>query len=842
MNPIELKRGDNFKGLSDYLFSGRKALSNDEVLAKITAQKSVFSARDIRREVASGADVTRVLAADEIVLFERGEDGGQLYSTREMIELERTMMERAQAMSETSSHGVRVWDVEGAIARTNAELSEHGGQFSSEQVDAIDAVTGDEQIAVVSGLAGAGKSTMLTAAREAWEAQGYRVLGAALSGKAAEGLQEASGIKSRTLASYARGWEMGYGELEANDVLVIDEAGMVGSRQLAGFIGEVEKRGAKIVLVGDEEQLQAINGGSAFRVIADRLTTSKLEEVRRQREDWQREASQDFAAQRTTEALEAYDAHGAIRFEKATDEAMAALVGDCVADTLAHPDKSRIALAHRRVDIRELNQGVRDELKAAGKIGDDQLYRTRDGMRAFGVGDRLMFLENNRELDVKNGMVGTVVHGGAQADKTGITVELDNGRQVAFDPRIYQAFDHGYACTIHKAQGVTVDNAFIYATRTMDRHLTYVAMTRHRDSAQMYVGRDEIANMRSLTKNLSNSGVKATTLEFTESADQAQQSRRFNAAAAKQEKTRVGWSMAMNVSDMAPDKAWQAMSNTAESADLLKEANGTRIGGRKCTKPVYHYSITWPSEDAPSDKLQKLAVKESVKELGLDDHEIVAVQHLDGDHPHVHVMVNLIDPETGMSASTSLKQANGKKASKLSYGRRRLRKWANGFEKKNRLKITEGSAKNEEKRQSGEKVNARRKSRNVYEREKRERREAMMGWFTKQQTGKGREIGEQQRARQVQSALSWRGLFDRFASARAANDNVSLKDFVTAAKSLDETEREERQEEKRMWRGYGEGRASAFNDLVQGGAQEESQSQQQGQEVGRGQGLGRRLE
>jgi len=838
MNPIELKRGDNFKGLSDYLFSGRKAVSNEDVLAKITAQKSVFNARDIRREVGSNADVARVLAADDIVLLETGDGAEQLYTAREMIELERAMIERAQAMSETSSYGVRVWDVEGAIARANADLADQGAQLSSEQIGAIESVTGDEQIAVVSGLAGAGKSTMLAAAREAWEAQGFRVRGSALSGKAAEGLQEASGIQSRTLASYQRGWEMGYGELEAGDVFVIDEAGMVGSRQLAGFICEAEKRGAKIVLVGDEEQLQAINGGSAFRAIADRLTTSKLEEVRRQKEDWQREASKDFAAERTIEALEAYDAHGAIRFEETTDDALSALVRDYVADIRTHPEASRIALAHRRVDIRDLNQGIRDELKAADKIGEDQVFRTRDGLRAFGTGDRLMFLENNRELDVKNGMIGTVVG----IDETGLTVDLDNGRQVAFDPRNYQAFDHGYACTVHKAQGVTVDNALVYATRSMDRHLAYVAMTRHRDSVQMYVGRDEMINMRSLTKNLSNSGVKATTLDFAESADQQQDSRKFNAAAAKQEKTRVGWSMAMNVGDMAPEKAWAAMRNTAESADLLKEANGIRVGGRKCSKPVYHYSITWPSEDAPSDKLQKLAVKDSLKELALDDHEIVAVQHLDGDHPHVHVMVNLIHPETGMSASTAVEQANGKKASKLSYGRKKLRKWANRFEKKHGLKITEGSAKNEEKRQQGEKVDARRKARNVYEREKREHREAMMGWFVKQQTDKGREIGEAQRARKGQSASKWKGLFDRFASARAANDNVSLKSFVNAAKGFDREEREEHREEKGRWRSYGEGRSSAFNELVQGAAQQEGQGQERGQEVGIGQGLGRRME
>ena len=117
-----------------------------------------------------------------------------------------------------------------------------------------------------------------------------------------------------------------------------------------------------------------------------------------------------------------------------------------------------------------------------------------------------------------------------------------------------------------------------------------------------------------------------------------------------------------------------------------------------------------------------------------------------------------------------------------------------------------------------------------------------MGWFVKQQTDKGREIGEQQRSRKVQSASKWKGLFNRFASARTANDNVSLKDFVESAKCLDQKEQEEQREDKQAWRGYGEGRSRGFNDLVQGVTQHEGHNQERGQEVDRGQGLGRRME
>lgn len=174
---------------------------------------------------------------------------------------------------------------------------------SDVQRRAIEHVKGLGRIAVVVGLAGAGKSTMLAAAARAWERHGYTVHGAALSGKAAEGLEDSSGIKRRTLALWPRGWENDSQHLGRGDVFVIDEAGMVGSRQLASFVGKAEKRGAKIVLVGDHEQLQAIGAGAAFRAIAQQIGHASLGEIKRQMEPWQQEASVAFASHRTAEGF-----------------------------------------------------------------------------------------------------------------------------------------------------------------------------------------------------------------------------------------------------------------------------------------------------------------------------------------------------------------------------------------------------------------------------------------------------------------------------------------------------------------------------------------------------------
>lgn len=411
---------------------------------------------------------------------------------------------------------------------TDRERAIERSGLSEEQRVAVRHITGSEQITAVIGFAGAGKSTMLAAARDAWVRQGYRVHGAALAGKAAEGLEEASGIASRTLASWEYGWQAGRGLLGKGDVLVIDEAGMVGSRQLAKFVMEAEARGAKLVLVGDHEQLQAIGAGSPFRAIAERVGAVELSEIRRQNESWQREASIAFATHRTVEGLAIYADRGAVQFCDNRDEARASLLRDYLSDLEERSSGSRIALAHRRVDVRAINADIRASLQERGRLarcedgegalGREVVYHTNDGKRSFAPGDRIVLLENNRDLRVKNGMLGTVI----AVEPDALQIRLDGGaggnksaRSISIPVTSYQSFDHGYATTIHKSQGSTVDRAFVMASGTMDRHLTYVAMTRHRDHVQLYAGRDESKDMKALSASMGRSGAKETTLDYT---------------------------------------------------------------------------------------------------------------------------------------------------------------------------------------------------------------------------------------------------------------------------------------------------------------------------------------
>lgn len=525
----------------------------EQVLTLITGEKSVFDRRDVARALHRYINddpqefqsaFAKVMASPALVEVQAaradpatGEIELARYSTREMVEIESGMIERAQRMHAAHGHGVDRRHVEQAIERQNAAIQRSAGdvsaRLSDEQRRAIEHITGPERIAAVVGYAGAGKSTMLAAAREAWEAGGYRVHGAALSGKAAEGLEESSGIQSRTLASWSRGWENPHSgdryALGRGDVFVIDEAGMVGSRQLARFVGEVEARGAKIVLVGDHEQLQAIGAGAPFRAITEEIGHAALSEIRRQRVDWQREASIDFATHRTAEGLAAYRDRGNISFAETGEDARGAIVRDYLADRDERPEGTRVAMAHRRADVCAINDAIRSALQERGELARSEdagalTFQTNDGKREFAPGDRIVFLENNRDLGVKNGMLGTVAH--VEAGR--IVARLDGGRDrsVSVPMGDYQAIDHGYATTIHKNQGATVDRSYVLASGTMDRHLTYVAMTRHRDSVQLYAAQDEFTNAgrlvehgaapyEQLERRLSRSGVKETTLDYT---------------------------------------------------------------------------------------------------------------------------------------------------------------------------------------------------------------------------------------------------------------------------------------------------------------------------------------
>jgi Ti-type conjugative transfer relaxase TraA len=490
-------------------------------LDAITQQQSTFTRRDLAKFAhrhSEGLDqFNEVMGAMQAApdLIELGNDarGEDRFTTRGMIEAEQRLHRAAELMAERARHEVRDADRQAALARAEAR----GLVLSGEQTEALAHVTDERGLSLVVGHAGTGKSAMLGVARDAWEAAGYEVRGVALSGIAAENLESGSGIASRTIASMEHGWGQGRDLLTSRDVLVIDEAGMIGTRQLERVLSHAAEAGTKIVLVGDPQQLQAIEAGAAFRSIHERHGGTEIGEVRRQREDWQRDATRDLASGKTGHALEAYRSRGMVHEARTREQARGDLIERWDRDRQASPDKSRIILTHTNDEVRALNEAARGRMRTAGDLGDEVRLTVERGARNFASGDRLMFLQNERGLGVKNGTLGTIEQVSAQS----MTVQTDDGRFVKFDLKDYNKIDHGYAATIHKAQGMTVDRAHVLATPGMDAHGSYVALSRHRDGMDLHYGRDDFAGEGRLVRTLSRDRAKDMASDY-DRADPAQ--------------------------------------------------------------------------------------------------------------------------------------------------------------------------------------------------------------------------------------------------------------------------------------------------------------------------------
>lgn len=489
-------------------------------LDALTEHQSTFSKADVARFVSRNTRdeeqfrtvFTKLMGHADLVPLGEGKSGEERYTTRHMQAIERRMASNAAALALSRGHAVR-------------ELVA-SDTLGPEQRKALAHVVEGGDLRLVTGYAGTGKSRMLGSARETWEKAGYRVRGAALSGIAAENLHSGSGIESRTIASLEWAWQRDREKLTARDVLVVDEAGMVDSRQMDRLLTAAKAAGARVVLVGDPEQLQAIGAGAAFRVLAERHGVAELTEVRRQsgrHAAWMREATKELATGRTAQALARYDAAGMVHASDTREQAMESLIAQWDHDRREKPDRSQLILAYTRDDVAVLNALAREKMREAGALGEDVMVQTERGKRAFAAGERVMFLKNDRGMGVKNGTLG-VLRG---IENGQMSVQLDDhgkvgaGQMVTVDLREYTNLEHGYATTIHKSQGATVSRTKVMAGRAFDRHATYVAASRHRGRMDMHFGRDEFADTRELAARLGRERSKDTSLDYSTDGSQA---------------------------------------------------------------------------------------------------------------------------------------------------------------------------------------------------------------------------------------------------------------------------------------------------------------------------------
>jgi hypothetical protein len=408
---------------------------------------------------------------------------GARYTTPDMLACERRLVGAAAARK---GEGAGTAD-ERCVARA---VAARPGLGVDQEAMVRSLTRSGDGVQVVRAAAGTGKTYSLDAAREVWQASGYRVLGASLSARAACELRDTGGIDSTTVAQMLLDLDRGFAFSERN-VVVVDEAAMVGTRQLEVIAAACGAAGAKLVLVGDDRQLPEIDAGGGFRGLAERLGACELTEVRRQRDAADRAALADLRNGRTAEWLRSADERGQIVVERGSEAQYGHLVSDWWhgREALGQGEGEALMLAPTREAAAALNERARAYMRQAGQLGDRELT---SGGEAFATGDRVMCLRNARDIGVLNGLRGTVT--AVEEPSRSLRVALDRHDQEVVLPASYledRNVTHGYAMTVHKSQGMTAARTYVLGTRELYAELGYTALSRHQQSCRFYLNAGE---------------------------------------------------------------------------------------------------------------------------------------------------------------------------------------------------------------------------------------------------------------------------------------------------------------------------------------------------------------
>ena len=456
----------------------------------VTRRRSSFDRRELLRAVCEaippGATVTverlrelaTTLVRDKrtVALLPGAPTSVRRYSTTELLATEQGAVWAAEARA---GEGV------GTVEPERTEVALSGTGLSAEQAAAVRRVTtSGAGVDVLVGPAGAGKTAALSAARTAWSDAGLAVRGVSLAALAARTLADGAGIPSTSITRLFNAIERDGLErvLPAGGVLVVDEASMVSTRDLARLITLTTAASTKLVLVGDPAQLPEIEAGGLFAALARSLPSARLTGNVRQREGWERDALIDLREGDVLNAVDSYRDHGRVHVADTIVELRARIV-ETYLDAKADGGDA-LMLTSTRADARALNRLARRSLAERGELARDGM-RVQVGRRSleFCVGDAVVVTANDYQRGLYNGTRGVVT----AADSDAVTL-TDGLREVTL-PReeiVVGKLDHGYALTCHRAQGVTVDVGLLYASRSLSREAGYVGMSRGRLANELF--------------------------------------------------------------------------------------------------------------------------------------------------------------------------------------------------------------------------------------------------------------------------------------------------------------------------------------------------------------------
>ena len=561
IGPVRMRRtGAEIVERAETIRQANQAAARDpaQVLATLTRNNATFTERDLDRFLAKqlgrseprfqrlgeplessrreeGRDAAEEIAtvrtavlnhADLVALHDRetGEAAGR-FTTRQVRQEERAAMAAAGGLARSRA---------GAVSARSAKAAEAEWNLRPDQAAAFAHATAAGNLKLIEGRAGTGKSFTLAAIRDAHERDGKRVVGLAPTNAVAQDLAADGFSEASTVHAALFRLKNGRTTWDRNTVVVVDEAAMLDTRVTGELLAAARQAGAKVVLAGDDRQLASIERGGLFAELRQRHGAAEITEVTRQKVDWQRQAARDLAEGRFAEAVGTFDKAGAITWTDTQEEARSALVAAWSRDAEERPGASRFVFAYTNRDVDALNAELRQVRRDRGELtGGDVRLDTKHGMAAFAIGDRVQFTDTDKKLRIYNGNVGTITGidpstgqltarldtaSGAKASKVPRAKPVENwpegGREVTFSPADFEGFRHGYAGTIYKGQGKTLDRTYLYHTEHWRSAASYVALTRQRESAEVFVARETARDAGQLARQMGRGEVRAASIAW----------------------------------------------------------------------------------------------------------------------------------------------------------------------------------------------------------------------------------------------------------------------------------------------------------------------------------------
>ncbi|MBU2877443.1 MobF family relaxase [Aliiglaciecola lipolytica] len=520
MNEMGFTKADLDKADSlnhDLAFSDIESPILDESTIKsiLTESKSVFRAQDVyelagklaienaQSEQTASAIAQNTLQSKHSVFLCRDWKNNALFTTNKVIETELSLKNLAVQLSSSNSHELPQSAIESAVENMGIVLSD-------EQLEAVYSACGASQLTIIQGSAGAGKSVSMGCVANAYRNTGSKVIGTTIARAAANSLQSEAKIQSHTIARLLHALDSKTKPLTRGDVLIVDEAGQVGTMYLEQILSHAAEIGFKVVLVGEDKQLDAIEHGGILRYLSqpEIVGTTRVETIRRQTNSWDRQAVADFRDGYASQALTQYAKRKQLTFSKDEDSSKQDLISAWQNYRLQNPDKKSMVIAQSWNDVLQLNSRMRHELQTEGVVGQENIdvkgtVSDRDIDFQVSVGERIRFTKNDYKRSYTNGDIGTVTKVQLMDDgDVWIRVALDSGRQTQFmlsdycndEGRVY--LTQAYAQTVYSSQGLTIDgDVFVYYTENMDRAHSYVACSRHKDKAHIFANAEELRDL-----------------------------------------------------------------------------------------------------------------------------------------------------------------------------------------------------------------------------------------------------------------------------------------------------------------------------------------------------------